>query len=134
MTIDELNWNDQGLLPAIVQDAETRQVLMLAWMNEDALRQSYLTGEAHFWSRSRAELWRKGDTSGNTMVLVEASYDCDGDALLLQVAPRGPACHTGATSCFYNPLAFGDVIDVERSRQAGEPALQWSPEAAEGAD
>lgn len=133
-TIDELNWNDQGLLPAIVQDSETGQVLMLGWVNEAALRQTFLTGEVHFWSRSRGELWHKGATSGNTMLLSAASYDCDSDALLLRVVPRGPACHTGSTSCFFNPLTFDDVIDPDSSRRAGEPLFQWSPEAAEGED
>lgn len=132
--IEELNWNDHGLLPAIVQDSETGQVLMLAWVNEEALRQSFLTGEVYFWSRSRQELWHKGATSGNTMVLAGAAYDCDSDALLLRVVPRGPACHTGSTSCFFNPLTFDDVIDPESSRRAGEPVFQWSPEAAEGED
>lgn len=132
--IDELNWNDQGLLPAVVQDADTGQVLMLGWVNEAALRQTFLTGEVHFWSRSRGELWHKGATSGNTMLLSTASYDCDSDALLLRVVPRGPACHTGSTSCFFNPLTFDDVIDPDSARRAGEPLFQWSPEAAEGED
>lgn len=130
--IDELNWNDQGLLPAIVQDSDTGQVLMLAWVNEAALVQTFLTGEAHFWSRSRGELWHKGATSGNTMVLAGATYDCDSDALLLRVVPAGPACHTGSTSCFFNPLTFNDVIDPDAARRAGEPVFKWSPEAAEG--
>ncbi|MEZ4768586.1 MAG: phosphoribosyl-AMP cyclohydrolase [Caldilineales bacterium] len=132
--IDELRWNDQGLLPAIVQDADTGQVLMLAWVNEEALRRTFLTGEVHFYSRSRQALWHKGETSGNTMVLADAAYDCDADALLFKVAPRGPACHTGSTSCFYSPLTFNDVIDVDQTRRAGEAAFQWSPEAAEGED
>ncbi|MCB0235421.1 MAG: phosphoribosyl-AMP cyclohydrolase [Anaerolineae bacterium] len=132
--IDELNWNDQGLLPAIVQDSDTDRVLMLAWVNEAALRQTFLTGEVHFWSRSRSELWHKGATSGNTMVLTDAHYDCDRDALLLRVVPRGPACHTGSTSCFFNPLTFNDVIDSDGSRRAGEPLFQWSEEAAQGED
>lgn len=132
--IDELNWNDQGLMPAVVQDADTGQVLMLGWVNEAALRQTFLTGEVHFWSRSRGELWHKGATSGNTMLLSTASYDCDSDALLLRVVPRGPACHTGSTSCFFNPLTFDDVIDPDSARRAGEPLFHWSPEAAEGED
>lgn len=132
--IDELTWNDQGLLPAIVQDADTGLVLMLGWVNAQALRRTFLTGEVHFWSRSRAELWHKGATSGNTMTLAAASYDCDHDALLLRVVPRGPACHTGSTSCFFTPLTFEDVIDPEDSRRAGEPVFQWASEAAEGED
>lgn len=132
--IDELKWNDQGLLPAVVQDVDSGQVLMLGWVNEEALRRTFITGEVHFWSRSRGELWHKGATSGNSMVLAAAFYDCDGDALLLRVVPRGPACHTGSTSCFFNPLAFDDVIDTNSARRAGAPLFQWSPEAAEGED
>jgi len=99
-----IKWDDRGLVPAIVQDAHTGQVLMLAYMNQTALKQCISTGEAHFWSRSRSELWHKGATSGNTQRIVEIRYDCDGDALLLCVEPRGPACHTGQQSCFYRRL------------------------------
>jgi phosphoribosyl-ATP pyrophosphohydrolase/phosphoribosyl-AMP cyclohydrolase len=88
------------LRAAIVQDAESRRVLMLAWMDDEALRLTKETGEAHFWSRSRARLWRKGETSGNTLAVRELREDCDGDAILLLVDPAGPACHTGALSCF----------------------------------
>lgn len=101
---DELEWNECGLIPAIVQDAQTGQVLMLAYVNREALEQSISTGETYFWSRSRSELWHKGATSGNTQRIVEIRYDCDGDALLLLVEPRGPACHTGHKSCFYRQL------------------------------
>ncbi len=132
--IDGFNWNDQGLLPAIVQDAGTGQVLMLGWTNREALHETFLTGEVHFWSRSRQALWRKGETSGNSMTLAAAFYDCDSDALLFKVTPLGPACHTGSTSCFYSPLTFNDVIDAGESRAAGDPVFQWSAEAAEGAD
>ena len=88
------------LRPAIVQDAETGRVLMLAWMDGEAERLTRETGEAWFWSRSRDELWRKGETSGNTLAVEEMRDDCDGDALLLRVRPSGPACHTGSVSCF----------------------------------
>lgn len=91
---------DGGLLPVVVQDAGDGAVLMLAWANEEALAATERTGEAHFWSRSRNELWRKGATSGNIMDVVELGTDCDGDAILYRVRPRGPACHTGAESCF----------------------------------
>jgi len=91
---------DGELLAAIVQDAGTGRVLMLAWMDDEALRLTRETGEAHFFSRSRNRLWRKGETSGNTMVVEELRNDCDGDAYLLRVRPSGPACHTGAVSCF----------------------------------
>jgi phosphoribosyl-ATP pyrophosphohydrolase/phosphoribosyl-AMP cyclohydrolase len=99
-----LKFDGRGLIPAILQDADTGQVLMLAWMNADALARTRATGEAWFWSRSRQELWRKGATSGHTMRVASAYYDCDGDALLLKVYPSGPACHTGEVSCFYRVL------------------------------
>ena len=99
-----LTYNDLGLLPAVVQDAATGEVLMVAWMNAEALRRTRATGEAWFWSRSRAALWRKGATSGNTMRVQEIRVDCDGDTLLLKVNPAGPACHTGERSCFYQTL------------------------------
>jgi phosphoribosyl-ATP pyrophosphohydrolase/phosphoribosyl-AMP cyclohydrolase len=88
------------LMPAIVQDAGTNRVLMLAWMDEEALRRTRESGEAWFWSRSRQEYWRKGETSGNTLAVEELRDDCDGDAILLRVRPAGPVCHTGAESCF----------------------------------
>jgi len=100
----DLRYDERGLLPAIVQDATTRQVLMLAYVNAEALRLTRATGEAHFWSRSRGELWHKGGTSGNVQHVREIRYDCDADALLLIVDPAGPACHTGETSCFYRTL------------------------------
>ena len=90
----------QGLMPAIVQDAGTGRVLMLAWMDEEALARTRETGVAWFWSRSRERLWKKGETSGNTLVVEELRDDCDGDAILLRVRPAGPTCHTGAVSCF----------------------------------
>lgn len=93
--------NERSLLPAIVQDAGTGEVLMLAWMNAEALRLTRQTGQAHFWSRSRGELWRKGATSGNVQYVREIWLDCDGDAVLLKVDPAGPACHTGERSCFF---------------------------------
>ena len=101
---DKVKWDDRGLVTAIVQDAATNDVLMVAWMNADALRLTEQTGDAHFWSRSRNELWRKGATSGNVMRVLELRVDCDADTLLLRVDPAGPACHTGATSCFYRTL------------------------------
>ena len=94
----------EGLLPAIAQDAATGEVLMLAYMNAEALQFTRETGQAHFWSRSRQELWRKGATSGHTQRLVEAYVDCDGDTLLLKVDQTGAACHTGAPSCFFRKL------------------------------
>ena len=91
---------DPDLTPAIVQDAGSGRVLMLAWMDEEALRLTRETGEAWFWSRSRRELWRKGATSGNTLAVEELCDDCDGDAILIRVRPAGPTCHTGTSSCF----------------------------------
>lgn len=99
-----IKWNAQGLVPAIVQDASTGQVLMLAYMNEESLQRTLESGETWFWSRSRGELWHKGATSGNTQRVIEIRYDCDADTLLLRVEPAGPACHTGQQSCFYRRL------------------------------
>ena len=103
MTID-LKYDRNGLIPAIAQDAGSGEVLMVAWMNAEALHLTQVTGEAHFWSRSRQELWRKGVTSGNVLHVREIRVDCDADTLLLRVSPTGPACHTGAHSCFYRVL------------------------------
>ncbi len=104
MNLSALRWSDDGLIPAIVQDADTRQVLTLAYVSRDSLEQTLALGETVFWSRSRQELWHKGATSGNTQRVIELRVDCDGDALLLLVQPAGPACHTGETSCFYRLL------------------------------
>ena len=101
---EKLKWDARGLITAVVQDASTNQVLMVAWMDAEALRLTEQTGDAYFWSRERAKLWRKGETSGNTMRVVELRVDCDADTLLLRVDPAGPACHTGATSCFFRRL------------------------------
>ncbi len=100
----QLKYDGDGLIPAIVQDMNTRQVLMMAWMNAEAFNQTRATGEAVFWSRSRGEIWHKGATSGNVQRVVEMRVDCDADTLLLLVEPAGPACHTGATSCFYRTV------------------------------
>ncbi len=105
-----VSFDSRGLITAVVQDAATRDVLMVAWMNAEALRLTQETGEAHFWSRSRAELWHKGATSGNIMRVREIRVDCDADTLLLLVDPAGPACHTGARTCFYRTLK--DLTDT----------------------
>jgi phosphoribosyl-AMP cyclohydrolase len=94
-----------GLVPAIAQDARTGDVLILAWMNKEALTRTLETGDVTYWSRSRNELWRKGATSGHTQRLVEAYVDCDGDTLLLKVEQVGPACHTGAPTCFFRRVS-----------------------------
>lgn len=98
-------YNADGLIPAIAQDANTGQVLMLAWMNSEALAQTLATGEATYWSRSRKALWRKGETSGHTQRVLEVRIDCDQDTLLLLVEQTGPACHTGRNTCFYRTAA-----------------------------
>jgi phosphoribosyl-ATP pyrophosphohydrolase/phosphoribosyl-AMP cyclohydrolase len=99
-----LKFDDKGLIPAIVQDNTSGEVLIVAYMNEEALRRTVESGQVWFWSRSRQELWRKGATSGNTMTVREIRKDCDEDALLVKVDPAGPACHTGERSCFYREL------------------------------
>lgn len=100
-----VKWDTAGLVPAIVQDARSKEVLMLAYMNRESLRKSVETGQTWFWSRSRAELWKKGATSGNTQQITALKYDCDGDTLLVEVIANGPACHTGAPTCFYRTAA-----------------------------
>jgi phosphoribosyl-ATP pyrophosphohydrolase/phosphoribosyl-AMP cyclohydrolase len=107
--IARLRWTADGLIPAVVQDAHSEQVLMIAWMNADALRRTVQTGQTHFWSRSRGELWHKGATSGHTQRVTGIWVDCDADVLLVRVEPAGPACHTGAVSCFFRTLeALGE--------------------------
>jgi phosphoribosyl-AMP cyclohydrolase / phosphoribosyl-ATP pyrophosphohydrolase len=106
------------LRAAVVQDADDGRVLMLAWMNDEAERLTRETGEAWFWSRSRQTLWRKGETSGNTLTVEELRDDCDGDALLVRVRPAGPACHTGSVSCFA-PALWRTVVERVRERPEG---------------
>ncbi len=101
MDIASLTYNANGLIPCIVQDATSKEVLMMAWMNEESLALTLEQKTTWFWSRSRQELWHKGETSGNTQELVELRYDCDADTLLALVNAAGPACHTGERSCFY---------------------------------
>jgi len=114
--VDPIRFDEDGLVPCVMQDARTGEVLTLAYMNEEALSRTRETGQVHFWSRSRGELWHKGETSGNTMRLRALRYDCDEDALVALVDPSGAACHTGERSCFYR----GDM-----EPQSGEalPAL-----------
>jgi len=113
----------RALRPAIVQDVESGRVLMLAWMDDEAERLTRETGEAWFWSRSRERLWRKGETSGNTLAVEELRDDCDGDALLLRVRPAGPVCHTGSLSCFA-PGLWRTITE----RAAGRPAGSYTTE------
>jgi len=95
-----ITWDDRGLVPAIVQHHRTAEVLMMAWMDREALGLTLSSGQVHFWSRSRRKLWKKGETSGNTLRLVEMGVDCDRDTLVVKVAPAGPVCHTGSRTCF----------------------------------
>ena len=104
VNIDELKFDEKGLIPAIVQDADTKRVLTLAYMNKESLGISLEKGLTCFWSRSRQELWLKGETSGNYQHIVSITADCDKDALVVLVHPDGPACHLGTTSCFENPV------------------------------
>ncbi len=108
---DSLPFGSDGLLPAVAQQYDTGEVLMLAWMNRAALSETLATGHVCYWSRSRARLWRKGETSGHVQHLRELRLDCDGDALLLLVEQTGPACHTGRATCFYNAVR-GDRVEV----------------------
>ena len=105
--ISALKFDDRGLIPAIVVDTETKRVLTLAYMNAESLRISMAEGRTCFWSRSRQELWRKGETSGNVQHIVSITADCDRDALVVEVRKEGPACHTGAESCFFEPVYTG---------------------------
>ncbi len=100
----EIAYNAAGLVPAIAQQHDTGEVLMLAWMNAESVAETLATGRVCYWSRSRQALWRKGETSGHIQRLVEMRVDCDGDALLLRVEQTGPACHTGSRSCFFTPM------------------------------
>lgn len=113
MNLEELKFDDRGLIPAIVQDARTREVLTLAYMNRESLAKTIETRQTWFWSRSRNELWHKGETSGNTQEVVDLVADCDSDAIVVLVNPAGPACHTGARSCFDLPQGedLGSVLD-----------------------
>ena len=104
-----IKWDDKGLVAAIVQHSHTGQVLMLGYMNEQSLRLTLESGQAWFWSRSRQELWHKGATSGNFLLVKEVRYDCDADAILVKAMPDGPTCHTGEQSCFYRMLTLTDL-------------------------
>ncbi|MFZ4628588.1 MAG: bifunctional phosphoribosyl-AMP cyclohydrolase/phosphoribosyl-ATP diphosphatase HisIE [Blastocatellia bacterium] len=118
--MQHLKFDEQGLIPAIVQDDQTREVLMIAYMNAESLTRTLQTGETWFWSRSRQSLWHKGETSGNIQQVVDLRVDCDGDALLVLVRPKGPACHTGEQTCFYRSTSgeeSGSLVEVKESRQ-----------------
>jgi phosphoribosyl-ATP pyrophosphohydrolase/phosphoribosyl-AMP cyclohydrolase len=127
-----LRYNESGLIPAIIRDARTGAILTLAYMSEESLNRTRDSGETWFWSRSRNELWHKGETSGNTQQVVHIAEDCDSDALVVSVIPRGPACHTGAPSCFSAiPARSADrpidkLFDVLRERRASRPPGSYS--------
>jgi phosphoribosyl-AMP cyclohydrolase len=112
--LEEIKFGPDGLVPAIAQQHDTGEVLMMAWMNRDAVRASLAEGRACYWSRSRATLWRKGETSGHVQHLLELRLDCDGDAVLLLVDQRGVACHTGRRSCFFRAWRNGDWVTIAK--------------------
>ncbi len=109
--LNELKFDEKGLIPAVVQDMTTKEVLMVAYMNKDTLEQTISTGKATFWSRSRNEVWVKGDTSGNYLHVESIKLDCDGDCLVVLARPDGPACHTGNRSCFFRKIDSGKVVE-----------------------
>jgi phosphoribosyl-ATP pyrophosphohydrolase/phosphoribosyl-AMP cyclohydrolase len=108
--LEGVAFDAQGLVPVIAQEAATGQVRMFAWANREALEKTLATKQAHFWSRSRAKMWRKGEESGNTLAVRQVRIDCDGDVVLYTVEPAGPSCHTGATSCFYRADIDGKLV------------------------
>jgi len=114
MTFDvtTLTFNDAGLIPAIAQDAQSGEVLMMAWMNAESIKRTLESGQVTYWSRSRSEFWVKGATSGHTQALVEFKVDCDQDCLLVEVNQEGPACHTGRRSCFYTAVRDGEEVEI----------------------
>ena len=133
MNLDDVKFDERGLIPAIVQNAATREVLTLAYMNRESLAKTIETQQTWFWSRSRGELWHKGETSGNTQKVVSLTLDCDGDAIVVLVEPAGPACHTGATSCFETgskATGIGSVLDqlyeLIESRERERPSNSYT--------
>lgn len=112
--ISKLKFNDDGLVPAIVQDAASGRVLMMAWMNAQSLDRTIATGKTHFWSRSRKTFWMKGETSGHTQNVKRVSFDCDGDTLLIEVQQEGAACHEGYRSCFFRAYEDGKIVETEK--------------------
>ena len=118
--LDAVKWDDKGLVAAIAQDQSSKEVLMLAWMNRESLQLTLTTGDAHYWSRSRQALWKKGETSGHIQHVKELRLDCDGDAILMKVEQVGDiACHTGRRHCFFNLLADNRWIVMDESVERG---------------
>ncbi|MDX8394981.1 MAG: phosphoribosyl-AMP cyclohydrolase [Mariprofundaceae bacterium] len=111
--LDSLIYNDAGLVPAIAQDAESGRVLMMAWMNEEAVLQTLETGYAHYYSRSRQKQWKKGESSGHVQKILDMYLDCDGDTILLKIEQQGPACHTNRESCFYKQRQADEWVTIE---------------------
>ena len=129
MKIEELRFDDRGLIPVVVQDVGSGAVLMLAYADREAVEKTLATGQAHFWSRSRQALWKKGETSGNTLQVVEVTADCDGDALLVRARPAGPTCHRGTRSCFEPNAArleLGWLAAVLESRRDADPETSYT--------
>ena len=114
--IDALSFDAHGLIPAIAQQADTGEVLMVAWMNADAVRETLVTGQVCYWSRSRKALWRKGEQSGQVQMLKEFRWDCDADTILVQVDQTGVACHTGRHNCFFNAVRDGEIHVIVTSK------------------
>ena len=129
MNVEALHFDDRGLIPVVVQDVGSGALLMLAYADREAVERTLATGQAHFWSRSRQALWRKGETSGNTLGVVDVLADCDGDALLVRAHPAGPTCHRGTRSCFEpNParLELGWLASVLESRRGADPGTSYT--------
>ncbi|MSO92219.1 MAG: phosphoribosyl-AMP cyclohydrolase [Rhodospirillales bacterium] len=112
--IERIQFNADGLVPAIAQQFDTGEVLMMAWMNRDAIEETLATGRVCYWSRSRKSLWRKGETSGHVQALKDFRWDCDSDTVLLLVDQTGPACHTGQRSCFFNAIRKGEPAEIAK--------------------
>jgi len=111
--LDQITFNDAGLVPAIAQDANTGRVLMMAWMNKEAFQQTMTTGFAHYYSRSRQQQWKKGESSGHVQKVLAMYLDCDGDTILLTIEQTGPACHTNRQSCFFKQQQAGEWVTIE---------------------
>jgi phosphoribosyl-ATP pyrophosphohydrolase/phosphoribosyl-AMP cyclohydrolase len=133
INVDDIRFDERGLIPAVVQDASTREVLTLAYMNRESLARTLETKQTWFWSRSRNELWHKGETSGNTQEVVNLALDCDADAIIVLVKPAGPACHTGAVSCFdtgtLSPslgVLLDELYELIQSRERERPAGSYT--------
>ncbi len=123
---DQLKFDAQGLIPAIIQEQKTGRVVMMAWMNRASLESTLATGKTHFWSRSRQKFWMKGEESGNTQTVRDIAFDCDGDCLLIQVEQNGPACHEGYKSCFFRSVAVDRKAFQTTEAQLKTPAELYS--------